>query len=171
MEYLRVGLIVRPHGVHGAVKLLPLSDDLGRYASLKEAYLERDGRYEPVTVYDVGVREDAVYASISGVTTRDEAEKLRNVYLAVDRAHAAKLPPGRYFVVDLIGCGVSDTAGNAHGTLTDVLETGANDVYVIKGERTLLVPALKKLLAEVDVENKRMVLHASVLEEVGLFED
>ena len=95
MEYLRVGLIVRPHGVRGAVKLLPLSDDLGRYASLKEAYLERGGSYDPVVVSGVGVRDDAVYASISGVTTREEAEKLRNVYLCVDRAHAAKLPPGQ----------------------------------------------------------------------------
>ena len=157
MEYLRVGLIVRPHGVHGAVKLLPLSDDLGRYASLKEAYLERNGQYESVTVSGVGVREDA--------------EKLRNVYLCVNRAHAAKLPPGRYFVVDLIGCRVCDTEGAEYGTLTDVLETGANDVYVIKGERTLLIPALKKLLAEVDVDSKRIVLHADVLREVGLVED
>lgn len=171
MEYLRVGLIVRPHGVHGAVKLLPLSDDLGRYASLKEAYLERNGGYTPVTVSGVGVREDAVYASISGVATREEAEKLRNTYLCVDRVHAAKLPPGRYFVVDLIDCRVSDTDGTEYGTLTDVLETGANDVYVIKGARTLLIPALKKLLAEVDVENKRIMLHADVLREVGLFED
>lgn len=171
MEYLRVGLIVRPHGVRGAVKLLPLSDDLGRYASLKEAYLERGSSYEPVMVSGVGVRDDAVYASISGVTTREEAEKLRNVYLCVDRAHAAKLPPGRYFVVDLIGCRVSDTEGAEYGSLEDVLETGANDVYLIKGKRTLLVPALKKLLAEVDVENKRIVLHADVLREVGLFED
>lgn len=171
MEYLRVGLIVRPHGVHGAVKLLPLSDDLGRYASLKEAYLERNGGYTPVTVSGVGVREDAVYASISGVATREEAEKLRNTYLCVDRAHAAKLPPGRYFVVDLIGCRVCDTENVEYGTLTDVLETGANDVYVIKGARTLLIPALKKLLAEVDVENKRIMLHADVLREVGLFED
>ena len=171
MEYLRVGLIVRPHGVHGAVKLLPLSDDLGRYASLKEAYLERNGQYEPVTVSGVGVREDAVYASISCCASREDAEKLRNVYLCVDRAHAAKLPPGRYFVVDLISCRVCDTEGAEYGTLTDVLETGANDVYVIKGERTLLIPALKKLLAEVDVESKRIVLHADVLREVGLFED
>ena len=171
MEYLRVGLIVRPHGVHGAVKLLPLSDDLGRYASLKEAYLERSGWYEPVAVSDVGVREDAVYASISSVTTREDAERLRNVYLCVDRAHAAKLPPGRYFVVDLVGCRVCGTDGAEYGVLTDVLETGANDVYVIKGTRTLLIPALKKLLADVDVANKRIVLHADILQEVGLFED
>ena len=157
MEYLRVGLIVRPHGVHGAVKLLPLSDDLGRYASLKEAYLERSGCYEPVAVSDVGVREDA--------------ERLRNVYLCVDRAHAVKLPPGRYFVVDLVGCRVCGTDGAEYGVLTDVLETGANDVYVIKGTRTLLIPALKKLLADVDVANKRIVLHADILQEVGLFED
>ena len=171
MEYFRVGLIVRPHGVHGAVKFLPLSDVPERYAALKDAYLERNGQYEPVIVSGVSLSQDAGYASISGVATRDDAEKLRNVYICVDRAHAAKLPPGRYFVADLIGCRVSDTEGAQYGTLADVMETGANDVYLIKGERTLLIPALKKLLANVDVENKAIVLHADVLREVGLFED
>ncbi|MBE5785372.1 MAG: 16S rRNA processing protein RimM [Clostridiales bacterium] len=171
MEYLRVGLIVRPHGVHGAVKMMPLSDDLRRYAKLKEAYLERDGHYEPVTVSDVGVKEDAVYASLSCSHSRDDAEMLRNVYLCVDRAHAVKLPKGRYFVVDLIGCEVFDTDGACYGKLQQVLETGANDVYVIKGEKTLLIPALKKLLTDVDVNAKRILLDADVLKEVGLFED
>ena len=96
---------------------------------------------------------------------------LRDHYICVDREHAVKLPEGRYFVVDLIGCTVSDTNGNDLGKLTDVLETGANDVYVISGEKNLMVPALKKLLHKVDIENKHIDLDAAVLEEVGLFED
>lgn len=102
------------------------------------------GCYEPVAVSDVGVREDAVYASISGVTTREDAERLRNVYLCVDRAHAVKLPPGRYFVVDLVGCRVCGTDGAEYGVLTDVLETGANDVYVIKGYADVADPGAEK---------------------------
>ena len=150
MEYLRIGLITRPHGVHGALKVQPLSEDLTRYKGLREAYLERGGAYEKVEVSDVSVQPDAVY---------------------MDREHAVKLPEGRYFVADMIGCEVYDTNGAYYGKLTDVLETGANDVYVIQGEKQLMVPALRKLLKEVDVANKRIELYADVLAEVGLFED
>ena len=89
----------------------------------------------------------------------------------MDRANTIKLPEGRYFISDLIGCQVKDTDGKAYGKLTDVLETGANDVYVIKGEKTLMVPALKKLLNTVDIQAKSILLNADVLQEVGLFED
>ena len=89
----------------------------------------------------------------------------------MERANASKRPEGRYFISDIIGCAVTDTEGKQYGKLTDVLETGANDVYVIKGDKTLMVPALKKLLSSVDIQAKAIVLDAAVLEEVGLFED
>ena len=171
MEYLRIGLITRPHGVHGALKVQPLSEDLTRYKGLREAYLERGGAYEKVEVSDVSVQPDAVYMTISVCRDRNTAETLRNHYISVDREHAVKLPEGRYFVADMIGCDVYDTNGAYYGKLTDVLETGANDVYVIQGEKQLMVPALRKLLKEVDVANKRIELYADVLAEVGLFED
>ncbi len=170
-EYLRIGMIQRPHGVHGAVKLLPLTTDNRRFLQLKEAYIEQNGAYIPVEASDVSVQPDVVFLRLSICQTREQAEALRNLYLCVDRAHAAKLPAGHYFVVDLIGCGVEDSAGNPLGTLTEVLETGANDVYVIEGARRLMIPALKKLLQEVDVVHKRIILDAAVLEEVGLFAD
>ena len=166
-EFFRIGRIVRPHGVHGAVKLEPLSDSLARYKGLKEAYIERNGVREPITVSDVGVKEDAVYMSISC----SDSEALRGAYICVDRAHAMKLPKDTYFVEDLIGCKVSDDTGRELGTLTDVFETGANDVYEISGEKKLLLPALKRAIISTDVENRRMVLDSKVLEEVGLFED
>jgi 16S rRNA processing protein RimM len=171
MDYLRAGLILRPHGVNGMVKVLPLTDDPMRFKGLEKAFLEKDGRYDPVTVKSVNVQPDAVFMEFEGVPTRNEAEPLRDRYLCVDRANAVKLPEHTYFVSDLIGCRVRDTAGAEHGTLVDVLETGANDVYVIKGKKTLLIPALKKLLAEVDTAKKTILLDAGVLEEVGLFED
>ncbi|MDD6045495.1 MAG: ribosome maturation factor RimM [Clostridia bacterium] len=171
MDYLRIALIARPHGVQGSVKLLPLSEDMNRYHGLKEAYLERNGQYQPITLSDVGVQPDAVYARLSCCPDRNTAETLRNLYICVDRVNAIKLPEGRYFISDIIGCAVTDTEGKQYGKLTDVLETGANDVYVIKGDKTLMVPALKKLLSSVDIQAKAIVLDAAVLEEVGLFED
>ena len=95
MEYLRIGLITRPHGVHGALKVQPLSEDLTRYKGLREAYLERGGAYEKVEVSDVSVQPDAVYMTISVCRDRNTAETLRNHYISVDREHAVKLPEGR----------------------------------------------------------------------------
>lgn len=171
-EYLRVGVILRPHGVKGALKVLPLSDDPGRFNALSDAYLELlHNKYESIKVKNVTVSGEDVYLQIEGFNDRDAVEKLRNKYICVDRSHARKLPEGEYFVVDLIGCAVFDTNGNDHGKLKEVHFTGANDVYEIKGEKTLMLPALKKVLKEVDIDNKKITLDADVLAEVGLFED
>ena len=171
MEHYRIAQILRPHGVKGEVKLYPLTDDPSRFKRLKDCYLERGGQYEPITVKSAKLAGGAYVVGIEGVEDPEQASKLRDLYICVDKAHAVKLPEDCWFVADLIGCRVSDTEGNALGELIDVLETNANDVYVIQGKKRLLVPALKKLLAEVDTEGKRIVLHADVLTEVGLFED
>ena len=170
-NYLRVGQIVRAHGVRGDVKLLPLTDDPARFRAMKTAYLETTaGAYAPVAVSDARIAPDAVLLHIEGVDTVEQAEALKNRYLCASREDAVKLKKDTYFVVDLIGCDTFDTNGKAYGKLTDVLETGANDVYEINGG-TLLVPALKKVLHEVDVEHGRIVFEADVLEEVGCFAD
>ncbi len=170
VDYLRIGVIARAHGVHGAVKLTPTTDDARRFRGLSEAFLETGASYKPVRVMNIGVRPDAVTLEIEGVQTQAEAEKLRGCYLCVDRAHAVKLPADTYFVADLVGCETFDTDGNALGILTDVLQTGANDVYEIAHGKAM-IPALKRVLHEVDTTGKRIVFDAAVLREVGLFED
>ena len=168
--YYRIGLIVRTHGVHGAVKLDPLTDDTRRFRGLKEAYLEMHGVYTPVQLCVASVAPNAVILTVAGVETPEQANALRGAYLCVDRAHAVMLPKDTYFVTDLIGCDTFDTDGRAFGKLTDVYETGANDVYEIERGK-LMVPALKRVLHEVDTENGRIVFDAAVLKEVGLFAD
>ncbi|MBQ1817944.1 MAG: 16S rRNA processing protein RimM [Clostridia bacterium] len=171
MDHFRIAQILRPHGIKGEVKVYPLTDDPSRFKRLKEAYLERGGQYEPIGVTSAKFAAGAVVLGLEGVTSPEQAESLRGLYICVDRAHAVKLPAGTYFVSDIIGCEVRSTAGAELGRVTDVLETNANDVYVIEGQRKLMVPALKKLLAGVDVAAKQILLDAAVLEEVGYFED
>ncbi len=156
--------------MHGDVKVLPLTDDPARFRTLKTAYLEKAGAYAPVEITSVRFLPDAVLLHLKGYDTVESTEPLKNVYLCVSRENAVKLRKDTYFVVDLIGCDTFDTNGKAYGKLTDVLETGANDVYEIDGGK-LLVPALKKVLHEVDIEHKRIVFDAAVLEEVGCFAD
>ncbi|MEG1754575.1 MAG: ribosome maturation factor RimM [Clostridia bacterium] len=170
-EYLRIGQIVRAHGVHGDIKLLPLTDDPARFKMLTDAYIEQRGTFLPAKVGNVRLQPpDACILHVEGCETVETAEQLKNAYLCVDRAHAVKLPADTYFVADLIGCQTFDTEGNAFGRISDVLETGANDVYEIEAGK-LMVPALKRVLHEVDLEQLRIVFNAAVLREVGLFAD
>ena len=171
MDHFRIAQILRPHGIRGEIKVYPLTDDISRFKRLKDAYLEREGKYDAVIVDGAKYVSDAVVLHIEGCNTPEEAEKLRNLYLCVDRDHAVKLPKGVYFVSDIIGCEVRSTEGEFLGKVVDVLETNANDVYVIEGDKRLMVPALKKLLVKVDVEKKNIVFDSAVLSEVGLFED
>lgn len=168
--YLRVGFIARPHGIKGAVKLDPLTEDVNRFSAMKEGFLELHGKITPVQLSLVGAKPGAVLLKINGVETVEEAEKLRGGYILVDRQHAVKLPDYTYFVADLIGLQVFDTEGTSYGKLTAVLETGANDVYEIDGGK-LLVPALKKVLEKVDIPCGKLLLKAAVLREVGVFAD
>ena len=168
--YYRIGVIVRTHGVHGAVKLDPLTDNPKRFKGLTEAFVELHGTYTPVQLCVSSVAPDAVILTVKGYETPEQANALRGAYVCVDRAHAVRLPKDTYFVTDLIGCDTFDTDGNAYGKLTEVYETGANDVYEIEHGK-LMVPALKRVLAEVDTDAGRIVFDAAVLKEVGLFAD
>ena len=174
-EYLRIGVVLRPQGVKGELKVQPLTDDPSRFQRLMEVYIEtKTGGHSPAEVTSVSVREDAVYLTLGAVPDRTAAEKLRNAYLCVDRQNAVKLPKDRYFVCDLIGCSVYDSTGKKLGVLDDVMQTGAADVYSVRGEtkkQSFLVPALKRLLKTVDVENKRIELDAQVLTQVAVYED
>ena len=163
MDYFRIGLFLRPHGIKGELKLLPLTDDLKRFARLSDAFIEApEGVYQTVTAESARVAaENSVIIKLKGI----------DKYLCVDREHAVKLPAGAYFVKDIIGCEVFSTSGDALGRVVDVYETPSTDVYVIKGAKRLSVPALKKLLSSVDIENKRIVFDSEILAEVGLFED
>ncbi len=168
--FYRIGLFARTHGVHGAMKLDPLTDSSSRFRGLKEAYVELHGSMTPVQLCVQSVSPDAVIVKIDGYDTPEQANALRGAYLCVDRAHAVKLPKDTYFIADMIGCDTFDTDGNAFGKLTNVYETGANDVYEIE-QGKLMVPALKRVLHEVDTDGKRIVFDAGVLKEVGLFAD
>lgn len=173
-DYLRIGLVSKPHGVSGALKLQSLTFDNRRFNGLERVFLERlEGEYSPVRVLSVQATDESVIITLEGVTDRNAADKLRGAYLCIPRTEAAPPPEGQYLIVDLIGCTVTDTDGREHGILSEVYSLPANDVYEIKTPdgKKLLIPALKRLLNTVDVANKHILLNADVLAEVGLFPD
>lgn len=154
-ELLVVGQIVKTHGVRGEVKVLPMTDDVMRFKKLKKVFI--DG--EEKVINGCKFQSKRVILKISGIDTIEEAEKYKNKYLEIEREDAAELSEGHYYIADIIGCNVFDTDNKELGKVYDVIETGSNDVYWVKGgEEEVLIPALKDIVVDIDVcENKIII--------------
>ena len=157
-EYLQVGKIVNTHGIKGEVKVVPLTDDPRRFEELNEVFVGTDNKKEVFNIESIKYSKNTVIIKFKESSDMNYAEKLKEMFIYVDRKKAVKLPEGRYFICDLIGMEVSELDGNKLGVLVDVLQTGSNDVYVVKNDenKEILIPALKSVLKEVSVENKTM---------------
>ena len=170
-DYLLLGEVVRPQGIHGEVKLRHYTDDPERFLELKTVYREREGRYEPIGVTGARVREDDVFLMLEGPSGTATPAR-RGVKLWVARAHAGELGEDEVYIADILGAEAYDTQGGRVGTLREVLTPGGVDVFVFDTPTgTLMAPALKTVLLELDAEGGRIVLDEKRLEEVGLYED
>ena len=170
--YIEIGEVLRPHGIQGLVKVRPETDAPDRFLSLKQVWLTDGHEYRPAAVSEAAVREDGfVYLRLDGAATRNDAEKQRGLTLYVDRAHARPLGRDEWFICDLIGCAVSTDAGETLGEVTDVMQPGPNDVFVIRTPRgEMLVPVLKRVIVRVDVEGHSIVLDHERLREVAVLD-
>lgn len=158
---LQVGIISSTHGVRGEVKVFPTTDDVNRFKKLKEVLLDTGKEQLSMKIEHVKFFKQFVILKFEGIDNINEVEKYKGKSLYVTREHAVKLKKDEYYIADLIGICVSDESGEELGTLTDVMETGANDVYVIamKDGRELLLPAIRQCILEVDIEQMRMKVH------------
>ena len=171
-DYLLLGEIVRPQGIRGEVKVRHYTDDPDRFYDLEVVFLKRGENYDELNVEDARVQGDDVYLKLEGIDDRNEAEKLRNIQLWVDRDNAVELGEDEVFIADILGAKAFDTKGNQLGVLKDVLTPGGVDVFVLKTPKgTLMFPALKEVLLEMNADEGRLVLDENKLEEVALYED
>lgn len=156
-EYLEIGKIVAPHGVHGAVRVQPWCDDAEMLAEFALLYF--DGGKTPVEILSAVLHKNVVLMQLNGVTTMDAAQALRGKILYAPR-DALTLEENAYFIQDLVGLTVVDADNSAviYGRLTDVLQTGANDVYEITRPdgRKALIPAIKQVVIQTDLDTDVM---------------
>jgi len=158
VEYLKIGQIISTHGIKGEVKIYPLTDDVKRFKKLKQVWMESPDGYRAQKVESVKFVKDFPIIKLENINTMNDAEKLRNKYIYVDRENAVKLPKDTYFIADLIGMQVFTEEEKLLGTLTDVFSTGANDVYEITPPegKSFLIPAIGDVILDVDIEGRRM---------------
>lgn len=160
-DLLQVGIITSTHGVRGEVKVYPTTDDPRRFRRLKEVVLDTGREKLNLEIESVKFFKQFVILKFKGLDNMNDIEKYRQKSLYVTRKNAVRLQRDEYFIADLIGLKVQDEDGKELGTVKDVIETGANDVYEVEmaDGRSLLLPAIKQCILNVDVENGTMQVH------------
>lgn len=164
-QYLEAGKIVTTHGIKGEIKIMPYTDYPELFCEFDRLFLGKN--HEEINVERSRVFKNMVIAKLEGYDTPEVAEKLRNKILYMHRDDL-ELDEDIYFIQDLIGIEVSDAdSGFVYGKITDVMQTGANDVYVIQGkDREYLVPAIPEVVITTNIDENTMTIRP--LE--GLFE-
>lgn len=160
-QLLRVGVITTTHGIRGEVKVFPTTDDPQRFKKLKEVILDTGKEQLHLKIASVKFFKNLVILKFKEFDSINDVEKFKHADLLVTREHAVKLEEGEYFIADLIGLqGISDE-GEDVGELTDVIQTGANDVYVFSKEGTpdLLVPKIPDCVKNINLEDKTILIH------------
>lgn len=162
MDLIEVGKIVNTHGIRGEIKLNPWTDDINDLVDLDVFYKE-DGT--PLAVENSKVHKNVVVIKFKEIATMNDAEHLKGTTLYTEKI---PLPEGRYYIKDLIGLDVFD-ADVSLGKLTDVFNTGANDIYEVtaKNKQKIYLPVIDGVINEVDLENKKMLVTVPA----GLLED
>ena len=160
-QLLQVGVISSTHGVRGEVKVFPTTDDVKRFKKLKKVILDTGKEQLPLEIEGVKFFKQFVILKFRGIDNINDIEKYKGKRLLVDREHAVKLKKDEYFIADMIGMDVFTEDGELFGALKDVMETGANDVYIIEMSdgKEVLAPAIKQCILDVDIENRKMVIH------------
>ena len=160
-QLLQVGVITQTHGVHGEVKVYPTTDDPERFLDLEYVFLDTGREKKKLTIQSVKFFKQFVILKFKGINNINDIEKYKRCALLVDRENAVELEEDEYFIADMIGMEVFTEDGELFGTLKDVIETGANDVYIINSKKhgEVLVPAIKECILDVNVKEGKMLVH------------
>ena len=160
-QLLQVGVISSTHGVRGEVKVFPTTDDANRFKKLKKVILDTGMEKKALEIQGVKFFKQFVILKFKGIDNINDIEKYKGKSLYVTRENAVKLKKDEYFIADLIDMQVVLEDGTLLGILTDVMKTGANDVYCVDSEKygEVLLPAIGECILDVDVEGRKMTVH------------
>lgn len=162
-DYLMLGEVLRPHGVRGELRLRILTDYPQRIGSLKTVYLaaNADGdAIQPYTVESMRMNGDYGLLKLQEIPDRNAAERLRELFVLIDLENAVPLEEGEYYLYELIGMTVITVDGVSLGKITDVIETGANDVYVVQDDAgvEILLPDIPQVVKAIDLDIGQMTI-------------
>lgn len=160
-DLLKVGVITTTHGVRGEVKVYPTTDEPERFLDLDYVLLDTGKELRRLDIKNVRFFKNLVILKFDGIDNINDIEKYKGCDLWIPREEAQELDENEYYIADLLGMKVLLDDGTEFGTLKDVMETGANDVYIVNSfeHGEVLLPAIKECILDVNVESGTMTVH------------
>ena len=160
-DLLRVGVIANTHGIRGEVKVFPTTDEKERFKDLKKVILDIGKEQKVLEIQSVRFFKNLVILKFKGIDNINDIEMYKGKDLLVTWEDAVPLEEGEYFIADLLDLDVYSDEDEKIGVLYDVMQTGANDVYVVKTEegKEILLPAIDECILDIDLEENRMTVH------------
>ena len=159
MDLITIGRVIRPHGIDGTLKVLPLTDFPQHFKSLKGIFLVK-GRITKTTVEHTRFHKGHVLIKVKQCRDRSAAEKWIGAEVKIDSQDLWPLQNGEYYRFQIEGLNVITEEGECLGNVTEIISTGSNDVYVVKkGKKEYLLPAIKEVIKLIDLERKVMIVH------------
>jgi 16S rRNA processing protein RimM len=158
---IAVGRISKSVGIEGELKVVPLTDDHRRFSKLSTVWVGRDeATSERCTISSVRIAGGSVVLKLKEVGSRTDAERRQNSFVFIPEEEASGPAKGSFYIHDIIGMEVSTDQGKALGSVRDVLQLPANDVWVVlRGKKEILIPATKEIIASVNVKKREIVIH------------
>lgn len=159
--YFVIGDIVNTQGIKGEMRVIPCVDDVTRFELLDKVYVDKRGKITEYDVENIRYHKQFVLLKLKGIDDMTSAEMLKGSVVKITEDMAVPCEEGEYYIKDLYDMTVFTDEGEELGIIKDILFTGANDVYVIGQEKgkDILIPAIKQVVLDVDVENKKMTIH------------
>ncbi|MEW6661253.1 MAG: ribosome maturation factor RimM [Bacillota bacterium] len=157
-QKITIGQVLTTHGYQGEIKVMPLTDYPNRFFSMEEVFLVKEGLVRKLGIDSVRPYKQWILLKLKEIQSVEEAKTLKGGLLQVDPEDVVPLPEGHYYHFQLIGLPVFSVAGEELGRLTDIYQTGANDVYAVTSisGKTILIPALKEVVKEIDLKNGKI---------------
>ncbi|MBR3697785.1 MAG: 16S rRNA processing protein RimM [Clostridia bacterium] len=160
-NFLEIGQIVNTKGLKGEVKVNSYSEDPKRFEKIKTILIKQKGKGIEYEIEKVTYTKNQVVLKLKDIDTIEEAEKLRNSLIFVNREQLGELPKNVYYIADLIGLDVITEDNIYLGKVDDIFSTKSNDVYVIKDDlgKTKLLPGIPEVIKEISLESEKIIVH------------
>ncbi len=155
-----IGIIVKPQGIKGEVKVKPVSPDPERFNDLEKVYI-RLKNLQTYAIENIRISNSFVFLKLAQIDSRNDAELLRGKEILISEDQLIDLDDGEYFVHDLIGCQIISEDGLIIGEISDIIQNSSNDIYLVKNQKghEYLIPAIADVIQKVDIQAKQITIH------------
>lgn len=160
-EYIIIGKIVSTQGNKGEVKVIPLTDSIDRFKRLTDVFIGGKNNRRLLKIDNLRIDKNVVILKMEEIENIEKAKMIVGSFLEVKKSDAIKLPKDSYFIFDIIGLEVYTNENELLGKIEDVINTGSNDVYIVKNKnkKEILIPAIREVVKDIDLKRKRMIIN------------